>query len=1424
MSQSRRQFIRNISLATIGSGGVFAFLRYCTDIVIPNVEVKFDDNIFNTLIKCAFRLTDHGNLLNLEYYFINCQYKPSSETIWAKYGPHENYMVVRLPQQHIAEENFGVDETSFKAATYISNYSYLVFRILFPEENFKGDYNKIKLSKKELLKWDDEKRFRLVVRQDLSQSLFELVTPEYFTDKTAIGINDSLKELSQESSFEKKDNITVDSLKKKLFADSLKHRKQFISNQYPFQKARDSKDRDSSVFKHDLKLVPKVYGDPITAIELPWRLIISPKLPDSRNYKFKWDFPETSIGNGSSKYLQNKLWTVNLSISKKTDDDDDYRNRRNIEEKNNREQLKSSGSLNEVINELELMILGSPDYLNLKAKYSNILPTPAHRKDLVALYIKLRITARTEKLTFSAIGATTKIHFKNDKIEEALSEHSIGLIEWNQIISLGRDEKVEVSTLCLEAEFGHKMAYIQIAERQLINGKYPLIKEEFLMPLDITKDYTIHETQNLVGSDSDNSIISRFKSPFKKITFLETKPKRLLPKGYIYKQDELNQTKTSFEFEAIDWHDNVVRFSKSINALPFGAVIQNNKIDDGVKKILAPEDNKMYSSIENQTKSFSNTTLPVKSRESLLSDLEKGVSSSRKKIKELENIIKSLKSNKDKLEILTNSIIVNVDSISHAYASTEEYLLRIKNYFNEFDELLNNDKKGLGSKIEWTTFLSVLLKRYIPSNQEIFKKIKSIYPFNQETPIMDEKNLYEIVKNILRESEFNEPVIQKGDKDKYEEFYLKISIEFPESVMLLKDLFFLEKLVVSNDENKIFEVISEGIKIAIDLESVAKNIPGLILLQKKKIGYAIEEKLENSIKENSLSQLESDYIIFQGGLREGENQIFDFFNEHAIIPQLTQAKVYVSALNKLVNEEFPIIISYADDYIQNQTKEIEFEINQNVAQVFAKVEEISRQQVKGLIQKMGSKMPGINVEIPAHYLTYAKNQQKILDNSINELKDELGLDSIERISNDLIFISEEVKNAVDTVNDLAKVDPKKYFKDLGAKLFGSIGLEDILDIGFDLPRITEFPDKIQYQVSTDKFTEFRAAFVKFKPNAIGDLPSTKLELFTSRSLKNSREYYAYTKLNNFDVGVVMGGTEILTITFEKYKILSSPNHPKKTDVNISNVKLGGPLEFIASLAEKFVAPGNGMRIRPGPTNLYIDYTIAFTDIIGGAFVFKNLQFIIGVNIPYDPSILKPITFVLGVNKPEDKFLVCSGIYAGRGHFMLTATPRGIEQIDIAMELGAYASINLGIGKGEVFLFFGFWFISGEKLGQSYVKAVAYVICSGSATVLGFISIGVSVLISLTYTKRGDDSVFFGQAIVTYSVKVGFFKKKFRIKYYKEISGNSKGSEQESKNTASIVPNLNWGLNNDSENKKLTFTDVYKSVQDFKVYLNCYADN
>jgi hypothetical protein len=1511
---TRRKFTK-ISLTAIAVGGIAVFLKK----VAPPIEVWGANFPINKLVHSAFRLIDHRSLLNLEYYFINCEYEGNK--IWAKYGPYENYMVVRLPQQHIAEQNFNVDSKGpYKAATYISNYSYMVFRILFPEDGFwksiatrnDGKYTSISLTKEDLLNWNNEEKFRLVIRQDLTESLFELANTGYYNNPPdTLAVDRHQIELAKEALDTATDiheqNIKLDAAKSKYIIDSTKVRQDSLENHYPFQQIIDADSnrfknkKDSSRIKDSLRInrIPKAYGDPITAIELPWRLIISPKLPDSSRFEFKWDIPSTAIEQNDSEKKENKqrhkLWTATLSIVERNHTECLNKKRSQAKKNDEDHQQASTGSLNDVINQLELMILGSPDYLISSDQYNDILPTGANRKDLVALYIKLKVLARTEKLTLSAIGATVKIHLKNEKIEDALKK-GIGVIEWNQIISFGRDEKVEVSTLFLEAEFGHKMAFIQIAERQLRDGLYVLIKTPYIMPLDISKDYTNHITQTTDIKDKDGNpqIISRFNAPFKKITFLETKPKQLFPDKF--SQTGLTQTKTSFQFEAIDWHDNVITFSKEINALPFGAVVDNAWLESNksLKNIIAPEDIKS-SFYKSSPDVFLENSIPIIS-DSLLNDKFIKNDSTSFFVGQIDDSLKSLRKHDKAIESLTYTVQASNTTFFYS-ANPAEAIDLLKSYFDDFFQYLKVsiqtltqsaklDFEAILKEVSLNSFKIYLITKYIIPNEDIYRNFKSqksqlkdsyqnlVSAFEAKKNIDPTQDVFkgfeqffkeisqtkrEIINLFITNSNLDFfAILQRIDKNEvtstdqdnlFLAYYYKLSSDFPEvskQIRILTGLFVNEQ----NNIDQIVELVKKKISVIDQIEKIAENIPGLILFQKQKIGYAIKEKYDDIEKplgttrqqlvdkltdttgqvKKSLSELESEYIIFKGGLRQASNKAFDFFHDYAIIPQVQQAKVYVSALNKLVNEDLPISINYAKDYIENQVRDAEFEVKQNAAMVFAEVQQYSREQVKGLIQKVGDKMPGFNIEVPAHYLTYARNPQELVDSAIENVRSQLGLSNdfkkqITDYSRDLIFISDEVKNAVKVIDDLKNADPKKYFKDLGAKLFGSIGLEDILDRGFDLPRLAELPDKLIYQVSTDKFKNFRAALVVFKPSAKAGGAPTRLELFVSKSLKNAQEYHAYTQLNNFSIGVVIGGTEVLTITFEQFKITSSPNQPKKTDVSITDVKLGGPLEFIADLAKKFMAPGNGMRIKPGPRSLTVDYTIVLPDIKAPAFNFRNLQLVIGVNIPYDPSTLKAISFMIGVNKPEDKFLVSAGIYGGRGHFQLRATPKGIEQIDIAIELGAYASIDLGIGKGEVFLFFGFWFVTGkDDTGQNFIKAVAYVICAGSATVLGFITIGVSVLIALTYIKRGGESLFYGEAVVTYSVKIAFFKKEFSLRYYKEIAGSSKGNNTQSLQTGAILLNATapGGVSVNNDFGATSFEDVFENEHALEQYLSCFA--
>src|SRR5579863_6687124 len=101
-SESRRKFLK-LSLTGVAAAGALMFLRKATSLFDPISEEEYEKMLLGA-VQNAFRLTDEGSLLNLEYYFINCAYKGNK--VWAKYGPFENYMVVRLPQQHMAEQNF----------------------------------------------------------------------------------------------------------------------------------------------------------------------------------------------------------------------------------------------------------------------------------------------------------------------------------------------------------------------------------------------------------------------------------------------------------------------------------------------------------------------------------------------------------------------------------------------------------------------------------------------------------------------------------------------------------------------------------------------------------------------------------------------------------------------------------------------------------------------------------------------------------------------------------------------------------------------------------------------------------------------------------------------------------------------------------------------------------------------------------------------------------------------------------------------------------------------------------------------------------------------------------------------------------------------------------------------------------------------
>jgi hypothetical protein len=1303
---TRRKFIRDFSLAAISVTPVVGFLSSCSS-GSPKAK-KIDEDDIKKLVNCAFRLTDQYDFLNLEFYFINC--KRVGNKVIATYGQAENYMIVRLPQQHIAEQSFPIDDSfTVTAESKIAGYSYLVFRILFEkckcqtingvvQHNVKfTETSEINLDRKGLLDWNNEHKFRLVVRQDLADSIFNFTNIEYRTKYTTNN-NDTTKN-----------------------KDTAIGRR----NLHPIGFDTIGNSKNDTIDNYNFNNNIKVDNDPITALEIPTGLIISPKLPDSRLYKFVWDIPNTQV-NDKVKNKTYKLWTATLKIEKRKD---------RVEPIKNDSNDKASVELTEVISSLEAMIIGSISISGMSKQDVHFHLHNEYRNNLVDLYIQYKLLARMDKLMFSPLGASTHINLYNSKLDKT---SSITLLEWDQVISFGRDEEIKTSILTMEKHFGHKMAIVETSKRQVKYGRMQLVKQSYLVPLDIEKDYTTHQTQ-----ETSSDIVTKFASPFRRIKFLEKEPKILANAS-----DDTNGGKTGlkYQFEAEDWNGAIINFEKEIFVTK--DFKQSEKSHNAyLYDAKNTKDEPNFQSIDSLNASISSKQL------------------------EVENIYSNFS---NKLSPSSN-------------ATVRDYVLSNINDSNKAKDSISFDKSSfINNEINDAIFTS---------RDSLNKHIRELRSLYKNQPYLVDKlfAFYEIKTNGLKES-------------------------------------------LENDAKRILAIEKELYTQKAELKKIKDSIEGYISLKRDKICYTVTEaktKVENEINyditegnniiNDKLSHLRTDYIVFSGNPMP---QNFDFFNEFAIIPKLKLAQVYVPAISDLVNQELPITIEYAEDYLKNQLETAKLEVQKNVSQVFLKLTQTAQESVQKAIDSIASETAGFNLSMPGEYLTFLKNPQQQISEGLQQAKKELinAHPEVEQIQEglanaktDLILITNEVKNAMKSIEDLKNMDPRVFFKQFKTWFFSNFPLEELLDIGFDLPVLHKMPDKLTYNFSTNKLKEYNTSFLRFTPNYNKE-KQTVLNLSVEKSLISAKKYFALTYLNNFSIGIYSGNSEILSVLFDSFKVISSYDKPKKFEVKIDEVKFGGALEFIADLAKNICMPADGLLVRPSKKGVVVEYAVPLPNIDGGVMKFKNLNLTAQVNIPFEKSDKNKIQFTFGINRPEQKFLVASGMYGGGGHFLLTASPTGIEAIDFSLEMGAYLEINLGIVKGQAYMFFGLWFITERtESNQNRLKAVAYLLCVGNATVFGFITISVRLMLALTYIKEGPTTKLFGEASVVYSVQVAFFKKSFTIHYYKEIIGAG-GNDGDTKSLGPSQAGM-FSFNNNQPDKKIE--NLFEDDNYIKKYLSAF---
>ncbi|WP_430250444.1 hypothetical protein [Neorhizobium sp. DAR64860/K0K1] len=377
-------------------------------------------------------------------------------------------------------------------------------------------------------------------------------------------------------------------------------------------------------------------------------------------------------------------------------------------------------------------------------------------------------------------------------------------------------------------------------------------------------------------------------------------------------------------------------------------------------------------------------------------------------------------------------------------------------------------------------------------------------------------------------------------------------------------------------------------------------------------------------------------------------------------------------------------------------------------------------------------------------------------------------------------------------------NPLDYFGD-DTVLFGGIKIKDVLQAGLSvaeaqmpkvIQRIRAYPDiPAEMRQSIDWTTEqFQSwpdpnkpifAVQQNSPDLVVDGGSpTRFTLTaqTSVSIDTSIRPKATVsaRLSNFSLQLLFGDDGVL-IRFRSFAFAIDTAGTTSFKPDIVSVELKGAImAFIQALQEllKDILGDIGISINLLPSGVEIQLpSFNFPSLSFGAFLLQNLSIASSVEISFRSQ---PTRYKFNFSTPENPFTVAVGIYGGAGAFSLAIDTRGIRSFSATFGFGAFARLDLGIASGSAAVLGGlsYWMETADIGGvpTTNIRYLFYVRAYGSVTALGFITVGVDFYLGLQI-QTGTPSYSEGIVEVSYSVKIAFFKKSFKLTFRRKFNGS-----------------------------------------------------
>ena len=363
-----------------------------------------------------------------------------------------------------------------------------------------------------------------------------------------------------------------------------------------------------------------------------------------------------------------------------------------------------------------------------------------------------------------------------------------------------------------------------------------------------------------------------------------------------------------------------------------------------------------------------------------------------------------------------------------------------------------------------------------------------------------------------------------------------------------------------------------------------------------------------------------------------------------------------------------------------------------------------------------------------------------------------------------------------------------------AKLLGFLPLGEVLtSAGLDAsPKVTvetNAGDLVTafdwtYQWSGEK----SLTLAIFETNGM-DAPTTlhlRNEIRTPISSGGATKNITTGDIDNFALSFEPGGAKIMRVAFDKMSFRSATGEGTTLGPKVNAIEFGDALKFLDTVRQ-YIPVGSGsegtMRAGlrratadedaggPGVSvtadGIVVSESVMIPNIAIGVCAITNVNIGAKVTIPFSDS---PAALAFNLSTIENPFGVSVCLIAGFGSFELELSTSGIEKLDASIQAGAMLSLNLGVASGTVSVAFGFHF---RRDGDGF-SFEAFFRFSGELSVLGLISVGITLMISLGFEAKpggGDGGTLVGTATLAVKIKIAFFSKTVRISCRREIAGS-----------------------------------------------------